>query len=34
MNAPAATFLVPADSARAIADVYSVSLLATLPVLV
>lgn len=33
MYAPLATFLVPADSARAIADVYSVSLAATLPVL-
>ena len=33
MNAPSATFFTPADSARAVADVYSVSLVATLPVL-
>ena len=32
MNAPA-TFLAPADSARTVADVYSVSLVATLPML-
>jgi beta-lactamase regulating signal transducer with metallopeptidase domain len=34
MSAPAPTFFAPADSARAIGDVYSVSLVATLPVLV
>src|SRR5688500_11263254 len=34
MYAPAPTFFTPADSARAIGDVYSVSLVATLPVLV
>lgn len=34
MSAPALTFLAPADSARAIGDVYSVSLAATLPVLI
>jgi beta-lactamase regulating signal transducer with metallopeptidase domain len=34
MYTPPATFLAPADSARVIGDVYSVSLLATLPVLV
>ena len=33
MYAPAASFFTPADSARAVADVYSVSLVATLPVL-
>src|SRR5262245_10856893 len=33
MHAPAATLLAPADSARAIGDVYSVSLVASLPVL-
>jgi hypothetical protein len=33
MYAPPATFFAPADSARAVADVYSVSLVATLPVL-
>lgn len=31
---PPPTFLTPADTARAVADVYSVSLVATLPVLV
>jgi hypothetical protein len=34
MYTPPAAFLAPADSARAVGDVYSVSLLATLPVLV
>ena len=34
MHAPPATFFTPADSARAVADVYSVSLVATLPVFV
>jgi beta-lactamase regulating signal transducer with metallopeptidase domain len=34
MYAPAPTFFASADSARAIGDVYSVSLVATLPVLV
>jgi hypothetical protein len=33
MNAPFFTFFTDADSARAVADVYSVSLIATLPVL-
>jgi beta-lactamase regulating signal transducer with metallopeptidase domain len=33
MYAPPATFLTPADSARTVSDVYSVSLVATLPVL-
>ena len=33
MYTPPATFLTPADSARAVSDVYSVSLVATLPVL-
>jgi beta-lactamase regulating signal transducer with metallopeptidase domain len=33
MFMPPASFLAPADSARAVSDVYSVSLLATLPVL-
>ena len=33
MHAPPATFLTPADSARAVADVYGVSLVATLTVL-
>lgn len=33
MYAPAATFFAPADSARFVGDVYSVSLVATLPVL-
>lgn len=33
MNAPPATVFIPADSARTVADVYSVSLVATLPVL-
>ena len=33
MYAPVPTFLAPADTARAVGDVYSVSLLATLPVL-
>lgn len=32
MYAPLASFLVPADSARAIGDVYSISLVATLPI--
>ena len=34
MYAPPATFFTPADSARAVSDVYSVSLVATLPVVV
>ena len=33
MYAPPATFFTPADSARAVADVYGVSLVATLPVI-
>ena len=33
MYAPPATFFTPADSARAVSDVYSISLVATLPVL-
>src|SRR5688572_20196365 len=33
MYAPPTTFFTPADSARAVSDVYSVSLVATLPVL-
>ena len=33
MYAPPATFFTPADSARAVSDVYSVSLVATLPLL-
>src|SRR5688500_13987183 len=33
MNASPFTFFTSADSARAVADVYSVSLIATLPVL-
>jgi beta-lactamase regulating signal transducer with metallopeptidase domain len=33
MYAPTTTFFTPADSARAVSDVYSVSLVATLPVL-
>ena len=33
MYAPPATFFTPADSARAVSDVYGVSLVATLPVL-
>jgi beta-lactamase regulating signal transducer with metallopeptidase domain len=32
MNAPAATLLAPADSALAVGDVYSASLVATLPI--
>ena len=34
MYAPATTFLTPADSARSVSEVYGVSLVATLPVLV
>jgi beta-lactamase regulating signal transducer with metallopeptidase domain len=34
MYSPSATFFTPADSARAVTDAYSVSLVATLPVLV
>lgn len=33
MYTPASTFFTPADSARAVADVYSASLVATLPVI-